>query len=54
MTGYIMVTASQAGPRAMRGQTAPAASRTGEKREKRMKDDDNTESIMRQLEDLYD
>ena len=45
MAGYIIVTASQAGP---------AASRTGEKRKKRTEDDDDTESIIKKLEDLYD
>ena len=44
------MTASQAGPRAMRDQTAPAVLRTGEKREKRMKDDDNIESMIKKLE----
>ena len=37
----------------MRGQTTPAALRTGEKREKRIKDNNDTESMMKKLEDLY-
>ena len=52
MTGCIIVTASQAEPRVMRGQTAPTALRTGEKCKKRIKDDDNIESIIKKLEDL--